>query len=222
MQLLSDRLLLRPPAATDADDALALLRGPEVVYWHPAPAVLDHESAVAWCRRGAAWSDDHVTLHGVDPATGRLILNLSLALDAEHSVAKVGYRVVPWQRGHGYACEGLLAVTEWAFSELGLARIQLEHSVTNVASCRVASAAGYRMEGHCGQRFEPRTTCATTITSTVASRLNPALDPGSQPPRSAVRTRYPPDGAIKTNHASKRGPARWGDDLGRVSVLEWG
>lgn len=86
------------------------------------------------------------TLHGVDPATGRLILNLSLALDAEHSVAKVGYRVVPWRRGHRYAREGLLAVTEWAFSELGLARIQLEHSVTNVASCRVALASCYRME----------------------------------------------------------------------------
>jgi len=174
MELLTDRLLLRPPAATDADDALALLRDPEVVYWHPAPAVLDHESAVAWCRRGAAWSDDHVTLHGVDPATGRLILNLSLALDAEHSVAKVGYRVVPWQRGHGYAREGLLAVTEWAFSELGLARIQLEHSVTNVASCRVALAAGYRMEGTLRSAF--RTPDDVRHDDHVHGRIS--LDPG--------------------------------------------
>ena len=174
MELLTDRLLLRPPAATDADDALALLRDPEVVYWHPAPAVLDHESAVAWCRRGAAWSDDHVTLHGVDPATGRLILNLSLALDADHSVAKVGYRVVPWQRGHGYAREGLLAVTEWAFSELGLRRIQLEHSVTNIASCRVALAAGYRMEGTLRSAF--RTPDDVRHDDHVHGRIS--LDPG--------------------------------------------
>jgi RimJ/RimL family protein N-acetyltransferase len=84
----------------------------------------------------------------VDPATGRLIANISIfAIDDEHASAKVGYRVMPQHRGNGYAREALIAVTAWAFAELGLARIQLEHAVANPASCRVALGAGYRPEG---------------------------------------------------------------------------
>ena len=39
------------------------------------------------------------------------------------------------------------AVTRWAFTERGLMRVQLEHAVPNLASCRVAEAAGFVLEG---------------------------------------------------------------------------
>jgi RimJ/RimL family protein N-acetyltransferase len=39
------------------------------------------------------------------------------------------------------------AVTRWAFESRGLMRVQLEHSVNNAASCRVAQAAGFVYEG---------------------------------------------------------------------------
>jgi RimJ/RimL family protein N-acetyltransferase len=39
------------------------------------------------------------------------------------------------------------AVTRWAFESRGLMRVQLEHSVHNEASCRVAVAAGFVHEG---------------------------------------------------------------------------
>jgi RimJ/RimL family protein N-acetyltransferase len=38
-------------------------------------------------------------------------------------------------------------VTRWAFAERGLARVQLEHAVPNLASCKVAVAAGFVLEG---------------------------------------------------------------------------
>lgn len=150
MELVTDRLVLRPPEESDADDALALLQDPEVIRWNPGgPAAIDRDAALGWCRSGADWSTgEHATWHGVDSGTGRLIVNISLfSIDPEHSSAKVGYRVVPWQRRQGYAREGLIAVTAWAFTELRLARIQLEHSVANLGSCRVALGAGYRLEG---------------------------------------------------------------------------
>jgi RimJ/RimL family protein N-acetyltransferase len=148
-RLLTDRLALRRPRASDAQDALALLRDPDVVRWNPAHAVVDPDSALAWCQSGADWSSgDHATWHGADPATDRLIVNISLfAIDAEHSTAKIGYRVVPWRRRQGYAREALLAVTAWAFTERDLHRVQLEHAVANVASCQVALGGGYRLEG---------------------------------------------------------------------------
>lgn len=149
MELLTDRMVLRPPKVSDADDALAMLQDVEVVRWNPGPAALDRDSVIGWCERGADWSvGDHATWHGVDPTTERLVANISVfSIDDEHSSAKIGYRVVPWLRRRGYAREALIAVTGWAFTELRLARIQLEHAVPNLASCRVALDAGYRLEG---------------------------------------------------------------------------
>ncbi len=148
-RLVTARLVLRRPSASDCDDALDLLRDPEVCRWHPAPAVVDRDSARAWCLSGADWgTGSHRTWHGVDPGTDRLIVNISLfAIDEQHSTAKVAYRVMPSQRRQGYARESVLAVTAWAFTELDLARVQLEHSVPNTSSCQVALASGYRLEG---------------------------------------------------------------------------
>ena len=147
--LTTHRLVLRRPRLSDAEDALLLLQDPEVMTWHPASAVVDLDSARDWCRRGADWDDGaHCTWHGVDPGSDRLIVNVSIfAVDALHRTAKVAYRVVPWQRRRGYAREALQAVTQWAFQDLGLARVQLEHSVPNEGSCAVALGSGYRLEG---------------------------------------------------------------------------
>ena len=39
------------------------------------------------------------------------------------------------------------AVTQWSFAQRGLVRIQLEHAVPNIGSCRVAARAGFVLEG---------------------------------------------------------------------------
>jgi RimJ/RimL family protein N-acetyltransferase len=149
VDLRTDRLLLRRPRESHAADALALLTDPDVARWNPAPAVVDEATAVRWCLSGADWSSgDHATGHAVDVDTGRLVANLSVfAIDREHATARVAYRVVPWSRRLGYGRESLDAVSSWAFAVLDLARIQLEHAVDNVGSCRVATSCGYRLEG---------------------------------------------------------------------------
>jgi RimJ/RimL family protein N-acetyltransferase len=149
VELMTGRLLLRRPLDDDAVDALAMLQDPDVVRWNPAPAVVDVETARAWCARGSEWSDGtHATWHAVDRLTGRLVANCSVfAIDRDQLTAKVGYRVAPWQRRCGIASEVVGIVTPWAFAEFGLARIQLEHAVANVGSCRVASNSGFTLEG---------------------------------------------------------------------------
>ena len=57
------------------------------------------------------------------------------------------YRVMPSARGRGVARQMVDAVTRWAFESRGLMRVQLEHSIHNEASCRVAWAAGFVLEG---------------------------------------------------------------------------
>ncbi|MDH4159846.1 MAG: GNAT family N-acetyltransferase [Actinomycetota bacterium] len=149
MELAVAGLRLRAPRAEDADEAWRMLQDPEVARWNPVPSVVDLSSARDWCVRGADWSDgSHATWHAVDGGTGRLAANCSVfAIDREHLSAKVGYRVAPWARGHGVATVVVASVGGWAFAELGLVRLEIQHAVANAASCRVAAKTGYVLEG---------------------------------------------------------------------------
>jgi RimJ/RimL family protein N-acetyltransferase len=65
-------------------------------------------------------------------------------------VADIGYGVHPDSRGRGVATRAVRILTRWLTSDddgPGLARVQLDHSVENVASCRTALAAGFEKEG---------------------------------------------------------------------------
>jgi RimJ/RimL family protein N-acetyltransferase len=45
-------------------------------------------------------------------------------------------------------------VARWAFDNAGLFRLELGHRVNNTASCAVARAAGFVVEGHQRQKSE--------------------------------------------------------------------
>ena len=149
MELLTRQLRLRPPQIDDAERALLLMRDADVRRWNPTRAAHELADAEAWCRGGADWSDgSHATWHAEDRESGLFVANVSLfAIDVEHATAKIGYRVLPDARGRGVGREALAAVAAWAITERGLARVQLEHAIANPASCRVAEAAGFRLEG---------------------------------------------------------------------------
>ena len=142
-------LRLRPPRPQEAAAALAMLTDPDVAQWNAAPLVVDLPSARAWCERGADWaSGGHATFSILDAATGEYAGNISVfELDLEQSVASVGYRVAPAQRGRGVAAAALAAVRDWVFADVGIVRLQLFHAVPNVASCRVAERGGFLLEG---------------------------------------------------------------------------
>jgi RimJ/RimL family protein N-acetyltransferase len=147
--LSTPELVIRPPLPEDAPEALELMNDPDVRRWNPTREAADLAMAEAWLRDAADWSEGtHATWTAVDPATGRMVGNVSLfAIDRDDAVAKIGYRVLPAARGRGFARQMVDAVTRWAFNERGLARVQLEHAVPNLASCRVAVAAGFVLEG---------------------------------------------------------------------------
>ena len=150
MELLNTAdLVIRPPVVEDAPRAYELMNDPDVRLWNPTRDCPDLETAEAWLRDGADWSDGtHATWSALDRATGSLVGNVSLfAIDSDDLVAKIGYRVHPDARGRGVARQMVDAVTGWAFEERGMMRVQLEHSVHNAASCRVAEAAGFVYEG---------------------------------------------------------------------------
>jgi RimJ/RimL family protein N-acetyltransferase len=76
-------------------------------------------------------------------------LGLALAprSDREARTAELGYVVAPAARGRGVATEALRQLTEWAFAELGMLRLELMINVENEGSKKVAARCGYVREG---------------------------------------------------------------------------
>jgi RimJ/RimL family protein N-acetyltransferase len=80
---------------------------------------------------------------------GGEFLGLALAprIDRETRTAELGYVVAPAARGRGVATEALRKLTDWAFAEVGMMRLELMISVDNGGSKKVAERCGYVREG---------------------------------------------------------------------------
>jgi RimJ/RimL family protein N-acetyltransferase len=86
------------------------------------------------------------------------------SVDRRHLTGWVSYWMREEARGKGLATRACRELSEFAFSELGLFRLELAHRVDNPASCRVATGAGFAVEGversrllYDGARFDTET-----------------------------------------------------------------
>lgn len=149
---LSDSVvLLRPWHDRDVDAIVSACRDDEIAWWLdqvPQPyGDGDARTYVAMTRRG--WKDrTHAAFAVTDAESGDVIGSVGLHwLDAEHGVAEVGYWVRREARGRGVATRATRLVSAWAISSCGMKRVQLRADSRNVASQRVAEAAGFQREG---------------------------------------------------------------------------
>ncbi|MCE7012142.1 GNAT family N-acetyltransferase [Kibdelosporangium philippinense] len=69
------------------------------------------------------------------------------SVDLESAVAELTYWLLPEARGAGLAARAVRLMTTWCFEAAGFQRLFLKHSTANIASCRVATTAGYAPEG---------------------------------------------------------------------------
>jgi RimJ/RimL family protein N-acetyltransferase len=64
-----------------------------------------------------------------------------------HRRAEVGYWLVPQARGRGIGRTAVALVVGWAFTELGLERIEITTTVDNEAARALAASLGFHEEG---------------------------------------------------------------------------
>jgi RimJ/RimL family protein N-acetyltransferase len=83
----------------------------------------------------------------VDAAGTPLGVALAPKLDGTTRTAELGYLVAPSARRRGVATAALSQLTDWAFAEHDVVRIELLISVGNAPSKRVAARCGYSFEG---------------------------------------------------------------------------
>jgi len=74
-------------------------------------------------------------------------------LDATHGIAEVGFALArdSWRRG--YMKEALPLLVDFAFSRLGLRRLEADVDPRNVASLRLLERLGFRREGLLRERY---------------------------------------------------------------------
>jgi RimJ/RimL family protein N-acetyltransferase len=142
-------VLLRPWVADDAPHLVAAYADPAIQHWHARRLdSLDEARQLISDWRGG-WSKE-TGLHWavVDSESDELVGRIALKpLDLQDGRAALAYWMMPAARGRGVCTRSVITLSEWAFHEVGFHRIDLEHSIANPASCRVATKAGFPAEG---------------------------------------------------------------------------
>ncbi|MFJ3228369.1 GNAT family N-acetyltransferase [Streptomyces sp. NPDC086783] len=147
-------LRLRAWNAASDTDAGAWLRGlsdPEFQRWNtPLKAVRDIDGARESLRMRAESAVDGtgVSFCVTDAESGEILGHIGVnEIDHVMGCARVGYWVLPEARGRKVASRALATAAGFAFTELGVHRLELGHALGHDASCRVAERCGFRYEG---------------------------------------------------------------------------
>ncbi|RAO04648.1 hypothetical protein GAR05_00511 [Micromonospora saelicesensis] len=141
-------LALRPWRDDDVPAVRAAFDCPQIQRWHVRRIDGDDE-ARSWTAQWAGrWCDETAASWAIVDADDRPLGQVGLrGVLLDEASAQVSYWLLPAARGRGIATEALGALTRWSFTRAGLHRLALEHSTANVASCRVATRAGFPVEG---------------------------------------------------------------------------
>ncbi|MFJ2831361.1 GNAT family N-acetyltransferase [Streptomyces sp. NPDC087263] len=147
-------LRLRPWNAESDVDVSAWLRGlsdPEFQRWNtPLKIVRDIDGARESLRSRAEAAVDAsgVSFCVTEADTGTVLGHIGVN-EIDHVIrsARVGYWVLPEARGRQIATRALLVATRFAFTDLGLHRLELGHALGHDASCRIAERCGFPYEG---------------------------------------------------------------------------
>jgi RimJ/RimL family protein N-acetyltransferase len=140
-------VVLRPfTRTTDVQTLVSAYSEPSIRQWH-VTSLTDSEAEQWIDSRHQHWRSetgaDWAVTRG--PTTvGRVGLK---SINLEEGIAELAYWILAEHRRNGYATSAVLVLTDWAFKDLGLQRLELIHSVHNAPSCRVAERVGYQLEG---------------------------------------------------------------------------
>lgn len=135
------------------DDAAALAEAwcdPSIYRWTLVPEGLSEEEVRRWIAHTAerAARSKSVQLAVVDSDAGQLLGGIGLTdFDWENAVAEIFYWTEAGARRRGVASHAVTLLSRWAFTDLGVARLELFTHIDNAGSQRVAERCGYKREG---------------------------------------------------------------------------
>jgi RimJ/RimL family protein N-acetyltransferase len=140
---------LRRYTEADVDDVSAACADPLTQrFLTELPSPYTRDDARWWIQTGAPaqWAAGGAVHAVADPDTDRVLGTVGLHRYGYGHVGQVGYWVAPWARGRGVAAAATRTLARWAFDH-GVQRLELQAHIENLASQRVALAAGFQREG---------------------------------------------------------------------------
>jgi ribosomal-protein-alanine N-acetyltransferase len=146
----TERLTLRPLAASDAADLFAVYSHPEAMrYWDTPP----HETIVT--TKGLI---DHKLAHGQSCTWSICLVQNDCAIGVVEYLGSpgapgMGYILHPDYWRQGYMSEAVHAALEYGFTVLGLDRVELWINDENRASLRLAEKVGFIRRGRFQQKY---------------------------------------------------------------------
>jgi ribosomal-protein-alanine N-acetyltransferase len=149
LPLRTARLALRPLRDADVAALFEIHADPEVMRYWDAPIWKSDERGRAMVARDQALTGrDHLRLGIELAASGTLLGTCALwRIDAQCRRAEIGYVLGSRGWGQGYMHEALSALLDYAFTELGLNRIEADTDPRNARSTRLLERLGFSKEG---------------------------------------------------------------------------
>jgi RimJ/RimL family protein N-acetyltransferase len=148
---------MRPFTAGDEPAVAVALQDPDILRWTAGMAVIRtpaEQRALKWLEtRIDGWARSNAVFAIADASTDQLLGSVTVReVNRLPDQAICAYWVSPAARGRRVAVRALDAAARWAFAPateggLGLHRLSLDHALINEGSCRVATRAGFLLEG---------------------------------------------------------------------------
>lgn len=142
-RIVTERLILRPLTAEDADDVFEWVSDPIVNRFMPYALYDSVEQVKEWI---AGIEEDHNHFGFELAATGKVIGSGDVGFDSENDAYGLGYNLNRAFWGQGFTTEAAKAMIQWAYETVGARDFLACHAVENPASGRVIQKCGFRFE----------------------------------------------------------------------------
>ena len=145
--LTTPRLLLRPPALSDAEGVFAYAHDLEVtryLTWQPHQSIADTETFLQRCLQ--VWQEGSAFPWVIIRKSDHTLLGMIDATPDDFQVM-LGFRLAQPYWNQGYTSEAVRVVVDWYMAQPGIYRVWAYCDTENLASARVLEKAGMQREG---------------------------------------------------------------------------
>jgi len=146
-----ERVAIRRPRIEDCDEFIALINASRELHdpWVDFPKSRERFEAYLASRQSEMDDGFLICEHATAKVVG--LININCIVRGHFQSAYLGYGIGQLFARRGYMTEGLRLVTRYAFTQMGLHRVEANVQPTNVASIALVRRCGFRKEG-----FSPR------------------------------------------------------------------
>lgn len=142
-RIVTERLILRPLTAEDADDVFEWVGDHIVNRFMPYNLYDNVEQVKEWI---AGIDEDHNHFGFELAETGKVIGSGDVGFDPENDAYGLGYNLNRAFWGQGFTTEASKAMIQWAYETVGARDFIACHAVENPASGKVLQKCGFRFE----------------------------------------------------------------------------